>query len=287
MQRLIGIRKGVLDVGKPGADDNSFDGGVKSCKCCDAHIADRMENLDMRFASVLLKTRIRDYLVGLFQNGLWAQMDEYIINMLHRADPELAEVLESSARAGLPRQHVSPPQGKFLMLLAMIRGARNILEIGSLGGYSAIWLARALPQDGRLITLEISPKHAHVARANIEREGFADRIELRFGAALDTLPKLIAEGLGPFDLIFIDANIPQNSELLKLSLKLSTKGTVIVVDNVIRSGRILEDSNPRFDVVGVRRFNETLAAVKGLSATEIQTVGGKGYDGFAIAVVTE
>lgn len=214
-------------------------------------------------------------------------MDDYITSMLHSADPDLAEALRVSTEAGLPNKHVSPPQGKFLMLLATIKGARNILEIGTLGGYSAIWLARALPGDGKLVTLESSPKHAAVARGNIAQAGFSDRVELRLGEALETLPQIAKEGGGPFDFIFIDANIPQNSELLKSALKLATRGTVIVIDNVIRAGRVLDENNPRFDVVAVRRLNEALGADARLSATEIQTVGGKGHDGFAIAVVTK
>jgi predicted O-methyltransferase YrrM len=173
-----------------------------------------------------------------------------------------------------------------LLLLAQILGARAILEIGTLGGYSTIWLARALPADGRLITLEANPKHAQVARANIERAGLADVVELRVGRALDTLPQIAAEGRGPFDLVFIDADKENNPEYLVWALTLSRRGTVIIADNVVRNGAVADTSNDDPSIQGVRRFNELLAAEPRVSATAIQTVGSKGYDGFAIVLVT-
>jgi predicted O-methyltransferase YrrM len=171
------------------------------------------------------------------------------------------------------------------MLLAQIQGARNILEIGTLGAYSTIWLARALPADGHLITLEYDPKHAEVARANIARAGLANLVELRLGSALETLPRLVAEGAGPFDLIFIDADKPGYPDYFKWALKLSRRGSVIVADNVVRDGEVIDPASDDPRVQGMRRFNELLAAEPRVSATEIQTVGSKGYDGFALAVV--
>jgi predicted O-methyltransferase YrrM len=176
-------------------------------------------------------------------------------------------------------------QGKLLHLLARACQARQILEIGTLGGYSTIWLARALPAGGCVMTLEADPKHAEVARANFAHAGVASVIELRLGPALETLPKLAAEGRGPFDLIFIDADKSNMREYFDWALKLSRPGSVIIADNVVRQGKVLDASSSDVDVQGVRRFNERLAAEKRVSATEIQTVGSKGYDGFALAVV--
>jgi len=170
-------------------------------------------------------------------------------------------------------------------LLAHIQGARNILEIGTLGGYSTIWLARALPPDGRLISLEAEAKHADVALANITRAGLAQVVEIRLGSALETLPRLVAEGAGPFDFIFIDADKPGYPDYLAWSLQLSRRGTVIIADNVIRDGKVIDAKSDDPRVQGKRRFNEQLAAERRVSATEIQTVGSKGYDGFALAVV--
>ena len=216
----------------------------------------------------------------------WTAVDRYIADLLVPADPALDGALEASAAAGLPAIQVSAPQGKLLHLLARIRGARNILEIGTLGGYSTIWLARALPADGRLITLESDAKHAEVARANIARAGLDGVVEVRLGRALETLPRLSAEGRGPFDFVFIDADKPSNADYFTWSLELSREGTVIVVDNVVRGGAVTDAASADPNVLGVRRFNELLAAESRVSATEIQTVGSKGYDGFAIALVT-
>jgi predicted O-methyltransferase YrrM len=167
-----------------------------------------------------------------------------------------------------------------------LQSARKILEIGTLGGYSTIWLARALPEDGRLITLEIDPKHAEVARANIARAGVAARVDLRLGRALDTLPRLAAEHQGPFDLFFIDADKPSNADYFEWAVKLSRPGSLIIVDNVVRGGKIVEASNTEPNVEGVRRLNDLMSRENRVTATEIQTVGVKGYDGFAIALVT-
>jgi predicted O-methyltransferase YrrM len=219
---------------------------------------------------------------------IWTAVDRYITDLFVPPDAALAAALQASQSAGLPTINVSPPQGKFLQLLAKALGARAILEIGTLGGYSTIWLARALPAGGRLITLEADPKHAEIARANIARAGLAGIVELRLGRALDTLPQLAAEGRGPFDLIFIDADKPSYADYFAWALKLSRRGSVIIGDNVIRKGAVLNpgaSDDPR--VPGVLRFNELVAAEPRVSATVIQTVGGKGYDGFTMAVVTD
>ncbi|MBO0700679.1 MAG: O-methyltransferase, partial [Zavarzinella sp.] len=187
--------------------------------------------------------------------------------------------------AGLPAIHVAPNQGKLLHLLARIHGARNILEIGTLGGYSTIWLARALPPGGRLVTLESELKHADIARDNIARAGLSEVVELLLGPALETLPRLAREGRGPFDLIFIDADKPSYPDYLGWALKLSRRGSLIIADNVVRKGAVADPANTDPVVRGVRRFNERLATEPRVSATAIQTVGSKGYDGFAIALV--
>ena len=216
---------------------------------------------------------------------LWTAVDQYINGLLVPSDPALDAALEASTAAGLPSIQVSPPQGKLLHLLARLRGARNILEIGTLGGYSTIWMARALPAGGRLLTLEASAKHAEVSRANFARAGLASVIELRLGPALDTLPQVAEEGRGPFDLVFIDANKDKMLEYFDWALKLSRPGSVIIADNVIRDGAVIDATSKDPDIQGVRRFNERLAAEPRISATEIQTVGSKGYDGFALALV--
>jgi predicted O-methyltransferase YrrM len=217
---------------------------------------------------------------------LWTAIDEYVNSRLIGADPILDEAREASLQGGLPDIAVAPNQGKFLYLLARIRGVKNVLEIGTLGGYSTIWLARALPEDGRLITLEAHAKHAEVARGNIERAGFAAIVELRVGKAADSLPELAAEGCEPFDLVFIDADKAGIPEYFEWALKLSHPGTLIIVDNVIREGGILDSDSTDLNIQGVRRFNEMLAAETRVSATCIQTVGTKGHDGFTLALVT-
>jgi len=217
---------------------------------------------------------------------LWTTIDKYITDLLAPADPALDAALEASDAAGLPQIAVAPNQGKLLYLLARLQGARKILEIGTLGGYSAIWLARALPSDGRLITLEADPKHAEVARANISRAGLSSLVELRLGPALDTLPRLQAEGLGPFDLIFIDADKQNIPAYFTYALELSRSGSLVIVDNVVRKGAVIDADSKDPDVQGVRQFNKLLAAEPRVSATAIQTVGSKGHDGFALALVT-
>jgi predicted O-methyltransferase YrrM len=197
----------------------------------------------------------------------------------------LDAVLAASSAAGLPEINVAPNQGKLLQLLAQSHGARSILEIGTLGGYSTIWLARALPADGKLVTLEFEPKHAEVARANFARAGLGGKIELRLGKASDHLAQLVAEGRGPFDFIFIDADKESYPDYLAWALKLSRRGTLIIADNVVRKGEVADASSEDPRVQGARRFNELLAAEPRVSATILQTVGSKGYDGFALALV--
>ena len=216
---------------------------------------------------------------------VWNAVDQYINDQLVSTDPALRAALQDSKAAGLPQINVSPSQGKLLQLLAQVQGARSILEIGTLGGYSTIWLARALPRDGRLISLEAEPKHVEVARANIKRAGLADNVEIRCGRALDTLPQLVAENRGPFDLVFIDADKPGYPDYLEWALKLSRRGSLIIADNVVRDGAVADSASRDPGVRGVRRFIEMLAAEPRVSASVIQTVGSKGYDGFAMALV--
>jgi predicted O-methyltransferase YrrM len=217
---------------------------------------------------------------------LWTAVDRYISDLLVPPDRALEAALQASDQAGLPPINVAPNQGKFLHLLAKMQGAKRILEIGTLGGYSTIWLARALPVGGRLITLEFEPKHAEVARKNFAQAGLADIVELRLGPALETLKHLVAEKCRPFDFIFIDADKPGYPDYFIWALKLSRRGTCIVADNIIRQGAVIETNHDDLRVQGVRRFNELLAAEPRVTATAIQTVGSKGYDGFAIAIVT-
>lgn len=216
----------------------------------------------------------------------WTVVDRYLNDLFALLDPALDAALQASAEAGLPSHHVAPNQGKLLFLLARIQGARNILEIGTLGGFSTIWLARALPADGRLITLEADQKHAEVAYANIARAGLTDIVELRLGQALETLPQLVAEGCAPFDLIFIDADKPNTPEYFEWALKLSRCGSLIIADNVVRNGAVMDAASSDPSTQGVRRFLELVAADPRVSATALQTVGCKGYDGFAIVLVT-
>lgn len=216
----------------------------------------------------------------------WTAVDRYILALFVPSDPVLDVVLQASDAAGLPPHGVSPNQGKLLWLLTRIQGARNIVEIGTLGGYSTVWLARALPTDGCLMTLEADPKHAEVARANFARAGLANIIKLRFGRALDTLPRLVAERCGPFALIFFDADKPNNPEYFAWTLKLSRPGTLLIADNVIRNGAVIDATSADPNVQGIRRLNERLAAEPRVSVVAIQTVGSKGYDGFAIALAT-
>jgi len=215
----------------------------------------------------------------------WTAVDRYLTDLLVGSDPALEATLEANAAAGLPPYDVSPNQGKLLHVLARGQGARRILEIGTLGGYSTIWLARALPPDGRLITLEVDPGYAEVARANLARAGLSEVAEVRVGPALETLPQIAAGGDGPFDVIFIDADKANNPQYLAWSLALSRRGSLIVVDNVVRNGAVIDADSNDLVVRGARQGLELLAAEPRVSATAIQTVGSKGWDGFAIAVV--
>ncbi|MFC5952266.1 O-methyltransferase [Pseudonocardia lutea] len=210
---------------------------------------------------------------------VWREVDRYLEGALLPEDPVLAAALARNAEAGLPPIDVSPAQGRFLHLLARLAGARRILEIGTLGGYSTIELARALPADGRLVTCEYSPEHAAVARANLEHAGLADQVDIRVGPALDTLPTLE----GPFDLVFVDADKQNNAAYLDHAIRLGRPGTVIVVDNVVRGGRILAGGDPQVD--GTRRMFAALEREDRVQATALQTVGAKGYDGFVLARV--
>jgi predicted O-methyltransferase YrrM len=216
-------------------------------------------------------------------DALWRQVDSYIDQSLLSHDAALELALQDSEAAGLPAIAVSPAQGKFLSILAQAIAARRILEIGTLGGYSSIWLARALPADGRLLSLEAAPLHVEVAQRNIVRAELADKVEIRLGRALDLLPALA--DAGPFDLIFIDADKRHNPDYFAWALRLARLGSVIVVDNVIRGGAVLDDQSSDPDIVGTRRLYQALAAEPRVRASAIQTVGSKGYDGFAIALV--
>jgi predicted O-methyltransferase YrrM len=215
----------------------------------------------------------------------WRAVDQYITDTLLTTDAVLDAAVQAATDAGLPAISVTPSQGKFLQLLARAQGARNILEVGTLGAYSTIWLARALPTGGRLVTLEFEPAHAKVAQANIVRAGLSDVVELRVGAAMDTLPQLAAERRGPFDFIFIDADKENYPGYFTWALKLSRPGTMIIADNVVRDGAVIDASSSDARVQGVRRLHEVIAAEPRVSATAIQTVGSKGYDGFTLAMV--
>ena len=215
----------------------------------------------------------------------WTAVDRYITDTLVPSDPALDAALQHTADAGLPPIAVAPNQGKLLALLAQSIGARTILEIGTLGGYSTIWLARALPSGGALVTLELSPQHAEVARANLARAELSALVEVRVGPALDTLPLLAAEGRTPFDLVFIDADKQNTAAYFEWALKLTRPGSLIIVDNVVRDGAVIDENSTDASVLGVRRFFAQLAAEPRVSATALQTVGSKGYDGLAIALV--
>lgn len=219
------------------------------------------------------------------QMNTWAKVDEYIAERLIPHDSVLEKVLSANQQAGLPPYDVSPNQGKLLNLLAQMKGAKRILEIGTLGGYSTIWLARALPSDGQLVTLEIDPYYAQVAKANLSLVQLDHIIELRVGDALEQLAQMEDEGVEAFDFIFIDADKPNNPNYLKWALHFSRPGTVIIGDNVIREGEILNERSQDPRVQGVREFYDLLAEEPKITATAIQTVGSKGYDGFVLGVV--
>jgi predicted O-methyltransferase YrrM len=216
---------------------------------------------------------------------IWTAVDDYITSSVVGHDPVLEGALERSAAAGLPAISVSPPQGKLLFLLARAMRARRVLELGTLGGYSTIWLARDLPRGGRVVTLELEPAHAAVAADNLRRANLARRVDIRVGPALDTLDQLIAQAVKPFDLVFIDADKPRIPDYYERALALSRPGSMIIVDNVVRDGQLANASSDDANVLGVRRFHELLAHDERVSATTIQTVGAKGYDGFTVAVV--
>jgi predicted O-methyltransferase YrrM len=215
----------------------------------------------------------------------WNAVDAYFVGKTGASDAALTAALAANAAAGLPAIDVSPPQGKLLSLLARMAGARKALEIGTLGGYSTIWLARAVPADGLVVTLEAIPAHAAVARANIARAGLAERVDIRVGAALDSLARIEAEGLGPFDFIFIDADKPNNPDYLAWALRLARPGAVIVCDNVVREGAVVDAASRDASVQGIRGMFDRIAEEPRLSATAIQTVGAKGWDGFVLAIV--
>jgi predicted O-methyltransferase YrrM len=217
----------------------------------------------------------------------WTEVDAFLGSLLVGEDETLTEATAAAQRAGLPPISVSPAAGKFLYLLAKMLGARRILEIGTLGGYSAIWMARALPADGHLVSLEYSPRHADVASGNIARAGLVGTIEIRVGAAADTLPKLAAEGVEPFDMVFIDADKGGYPDYLDWALKLTRPGSLIVADNVVRGGAVADGLSTDPNVQGVRSYLEKVAADPRLEGTVMQTVGVKGYDGLSIARVVE
>lgn len=216
---------------------------------------------------------------------LWGRMDDYIAGKLVKPDAALNAALAANSAAGLPAIDVSAAQGKFLRLMVRITGARRILELGTLGGYSTIWMARALPADGRLVTLEYEPRHADVARRNIDAAGIGHKVTIHVGAAVDTLPVVARESSEPFDFIFIDADKPNNPVYLDWAVKLARPGTVIILDNVIRDGKVLDPANPDPRIVGTRAAYDLIARHPRLSATALQTVGSKGWDGFAMMVV--
>lgn len=217
----------------------------------------------------------------------WTAVDRHIADVMVPSDPALDAALDASAAAGLPAINVAPPQGKLLALLVQLRSARTVLEVGTLGGYSTIWMARELPADGRLVTLEADPGYAEVARRNIARAGLEHVVEVRVGPALDALPQLVSEATGPFDLVFIDADKVNNPAYFSWALRLTRRGSVIVVDNVVRGGAVVDAGNADPAVQATRRLYELLGDEPRVSATVIQTVGSKGWDGFAMAVVTD
>ncbi len=217
---------------------------------------------------------------------LWTAVDHYIVENLVRPDPVLRDLLQANVEAGLPPYDVAPNQGKFLHLLARLQGAKKILEIGTLGGYSTIWLARALPPDGLLVTLESEPKHASVAQANLAGAFLSCTVEIRQGPALESLARLETENIRPFDFVFIDGDKQNNPAYLEWALRLSRPGSIIVADNVVRGGGVVHPRNEDASVRGIRRFIEMMGENPRLSATAIQTVGSKGYDGFSLALVT-
>ncbi|WP_078382225.1 O-methyltransferase [Sutcliffiella halmapala] len=219
--------------------------------------------------------------------SLWNDVDTYFSSKLQESDPMMDSILKANTEAGLPAIDVSPNQGKLLYLLAKMKAAKNILEIGTLGGYSTVWLARALPEDGHVVTLEFSEKHANVANENIKKAGFENKIDIIVGPALETLPTLEKKGFSSFDFIFIDADKPNNPNYLKWALELSRPGTVIIADNVVRNGSVIDADTQDQSVNGIRQFIDLLAEESRIDSTAIQTVGSKGYDGFVLGIVKE
>jgi predicted O-methyltransferase YrrM len=217
--------------------------------------------------------------------ALWTSVERYLTDNLVHPDQHLDDAVKANAQAGLPAIDVTPNEGKLFHLFARMQGARRILEVGTLGGYSTIWFARALPPDGKLVTLEIDPKHASVAADNIHRAGLTSLVDLRVGPALESLAQLHAENAVPFDLIFLDADKPNNPVYLEWAIRLSRPGTIIIGDNVIRDGAILDENHTDPRVTGTRTFLDLLGSHPRLDATALQTVGSKGYDGFALAIV--
>ncbi len=218
-------------------------------------------------------------------NDIFSSVDNYIAKLFNPADAALENTEAEIEKENIPQISVSPNQGKFLHLLAKLCNAKKILEIGTLGGYSTIWMARALPNNGKLITLELEQHHADVAQKNIAAAGLANIVDIRLGKAIDLLPKLVAEGAGPFDMIFIDADKPPYTEYFEWALKLSRPGTLIIADNVIRDGKVLDPNCEDPMVKGAQRFNKALSANTSVTATILQTVGSKEYDGMALAIV--
>jgi predicted O-methyltransferase YrrM len=216
---------------------------------------------------------------------IWTEVDAYFAGLLAPQDQVLQRVLAANQKAGLPAIDVAPVQGKFLQLLVQIAGAKRILEIGTLGGYSTICMARGAGADGHVVTLEFNPHHAEVARENFALAGVQDRVEVKLGRAIDNLPAVEREMTAPFDFIFIDADKRSNPEYLTWALRLSHPGSIIVVDNVVREGRVVDAESESEDIRGIRRFADMLAAEPRLSSTALQTVGAKGYDGFSISLV--
>jgi len=218
-------------------------------------------------------------------NDTWTAVDRYFSKALIKPDRRLDAALNANRKAELPAIDVTPLQGRFLEVLVRATGARRVLEIGTLGGYSTIWLARAIPDNGLVVTLELEPKHASIAQRNIEKAGLSQRVDLRIGSAAESLAALVAASADPFDFIFIDADKAGYPGYLRWSLKLSRPGTLIVADNVVRDGKVIDPRNPDPNIRGVRRFMRLMSAEPRLSSTVLQTVASKGYDGFAMAVV--
>jgi len=215
----------------------------------------------------------------------WSFVDHYFTERLQPESKELEYVRDNNQKNGLPEIDVTPTQGKFLAMLAQLKGAKNILEIGTLGGYSTIWLARTLPQDGKLVTLETDPNHVTTAQENINSAGLTDKVTIIEGDALNTLPTLQNTGFGEFDFIFIDADKPNNPHYIKWAIQLAAKGAVIVSDNVVRDGEVINKNSSDEKVIGVRKFIDILAEDERVDSVGIQTVGEKGYDGFVLTLV--